>query len=147
MTTTQDPLFDPGELENAKAQLRVVRAHARALGAGPVYQGVSKQIRWLTASGAEGTDADGNPREPVIDADTYAGVIAATRAVARALDKATGHNLTGYHANGRDLAPIAERLESLLRVLMGDDVEVDEFQELLDKMDALPAPRAEHPHG
>ena len=131
-----ESLFDLDTFTESRAQLSKTRAVARALGPGPVYQGVSKQIRWLTASGAEGRTAAGEPREPVIDATEYAGVIAAARQVAKSVDHATGHNLTGWRANGRDSAPLIERLEALLLLLGGTLEATDEFQQLLDDLGA-----------
>lgn len=109
----QGALFDDGDPVEAAAQnLRTSREIDRLLGPGPVYQGVNKTIARLTASGKKYGHL-----EQLVDPIQQAGTIAAARAAARAVDKATGHNPTGWHANGRDLAPLLERLEQLLTKL------------------------------
>lgn len=113
MTTKQDALFDGPDdvdpVEKAVQDLKNSRAIAKLMGPGPVYQGVNKTIARLTASGKKYGDL-----EQLVDPIQQAGTIAATRAAARAVDQFTGHNPTGWHANGRDLAPLLERLEQLL---------------------------------
>lgn len=117
------------KLDEAINARRLAMAIDKALGPGPVYQGVSKTIRRLTATGKY------SEHEQLLDPVQYAGTIAAARAAARAVDKATGHNPTGWHANGRDLAPLLERLEQLMAQLMpvGD---VDGFEAWLTDDDA-----------
>lgn len=61
------------------------------------------------------------------DADADAVLIEALTQVAKAIDRATGHNLTGWHANGRDVAPLVERLEALHAVLTGNAEATDAF--------------------
>lgn len=108
------------KLDEAINNRRLSLAIDKAMGPGPVYQGVSKAIRRLTATGKY-SDLD-----QVVDPIQHAGTIAAARATARAVDKATGHNPTGWHANGRDLAPLLERLELLMKELQ-PGVDVDHF--------------------
>lgn len=108
---------------------RLAQAVERSLGPGPVYQGVSKTIRRLTATGKY------SDLEQLVDPVAQAGTIAAARATARAVDKATGHNPTGWHANGRDLAPLLERLELLLKQL-SPQTEADPFGAWLNDDDA-----------
>lgn len=112
----------------ARHERQKALAEERAIGPGPIYQGVSKQIRRLTASGTY------SALPKIIDPDEYAGIISLCRQLARALDKATGHNKTGWHANGRDLGPLAEQLRQALELLR-PDVETDEFQEFLNNLD------------
>lgn len=131
--------------DETRRQVAVMRAARAVMGEGPVYNATAKQLRWLFATGAEGKDKDGNQRDPIIDADQYAGVAAAAKAAARAVDRATGHNPTGWHANGRDLAPLLERLESLLIVLGGTQAQDDEFQDFLDELRGTPAPTGPTP--
>ena len=123
------------ELDQVEDLTRAERARTlrreKALGPGPIYQGVSKQIRRLTASGSTYAGL-----EQIIDPDEYAGVIALCRQLARAVDKATGHNETGWHAHGRDLGPLAEQLRQALELLR-PEVETDEFQEFLNKLDPV----------
>src|SRR5699024_3974189 len=114
--------------DRSRHERRRTLAREKAIGPGPVYQGVSKQIRRLTASGTY------SKLEQIIDPAEFAGVIALCRQLARAVDKATGHNETGWHANGRDLGPLAEQLRQALELLM-PETETDEFQEFLNKLD------------
>lgn len=95
----------------ATERRRITQQIDRVMGPGPVYQGVSKAIRRLTATGKYSN------LDQLLDPIQNAGTIAAARAAARAVDKATGHNPTGWHANGRDLAPLIERLEMLMKQL------------------------------
>lgn len=117
----QGSLFPDLEAEvdlvlQAEERRRTTKAIDKIMGPGPVYQGVSKTIRRLTASGKY------SDLEQLVDPVVHAGTIAAARAAARAVDKATGHNPTGWHANGRDLAPLLERLEQLMQLLApGED--------------------------
>jgi hypothetical protein len=136
----RDALFDVDpalEATNAGVEARRRRAAAleveRVLGPGPVYQGVSLEIRRLTAKGARFADV-----APAIDATEHAGTIAAARALARAIDKATGHNVTGWHANGRDVSPMFEELRELLSRLHPDGQTVDAFEAWLTD-DSAPA--------
>lgn len=130
------------DLEQVEELSRAERARTlrreKAIGPGPVYQGVSKQIRRLTASGKTYEHL-----EAIIDEDEFAGVIALCRQLARAVDKATGHNETGWHANGRDLGPLAEQLRQALELLR-PETETDEFQEFLNKLDGT-VPQVEQP--
>lgn len=143
-----DALFDldPESPENLVAVAKVKRATtlaiAKVLGPGPVYQGVNKQINALTASGKKNA-----AREQRVDPVEHAGTIAALRALARAIDRATGHNPTGWHANGRDIAPLYERLEQLVRQLVGDDVDaLDAWMNDPDAPKEDTRGRAETPH-
>lgn len=131
MTTDPDLFSEKTELVVALSKAHRERTVAidKQLGPGPVYQGVSKQIRRLTASGKAFEHLD-----PIIDADEYAGVIALCRSLARAVDKATGHNETGWHAHGKDLAPLAEQLRAALESLRPEGAETDEFQEFLNSL-------------
>lgn len=90
-------------------------AEAKALGPGPVYQGVCKAIRRAEASGKY------KDLPQIIDPDEYAGHIALGRSLARAVDRLTGHNPTGWVANGRDVAPLAEQLRETLDAIGADD--------------------------
>lgn len=127
----QDDLIP--ELEVVIAQTQADRAardaRAKVVGPGPIYQGVSRQIRRATASGKAFEDL-----EPLIDADEHAGSIALARSVARTLDTLTGHNPTGWVANGRDVAPLVEQLRELLLSLGAAAVEVDPFQEFIEQI-------------
>lgn len=124
---------DAGTLDSLIADARrrqlEATATARVLGPGPVYQGVSKTIRRLTAAGKY---AD---LEQIIDPVEHAGTIATLRAVARSIDRATGHNLTGWHANGRDLAPLLEQYRQLIQSVAGD-TGADAFADWLNDEDA-----------
>lgn len=141
MTPQQEALVD--ELEVVRAQTQADKdataARDRVMGAGPVYQGVAKQIRRLTASG---TFAD---LEQIIDPDEHAGTIALARSVARAVDKLTGHNPTGWVANGRDLAPLVEQLSTLLAMLGADKVEEDPFTKFLGELNDKDSDRGDTP--
>jgi hypothetical protein len=117
----QDPLFsDDPDLDaanaaaEAKRRRRLVLAVEKAIGPGPVYQGVGKEIRHLIAEG-------------IIDPREHAGTIALARSLARHIDKGNGHNLTGWSANGRDQSPIAEQLRETLRILHPES-NVDAFE-------------------
>lgn len=130
MKVSEPTLFE--ELQDVEDLARHERqrtlAREKAVGPGPIYQGVSKQIRRLTASG---TYSD---LTQIIDPDECAGVIALCRQLARALDKATGHNEIGWVAAGRDIGPLAEQLRQALELLT-PQTETDEFQEFLNKID------------
>lgn len=139
MKAHQDGLFDPpadDPVERAATALKTARAIDKLLGPGPVYQGVNKTIARLTASGTKYGAC-----EQLVDPVQQAGTIAAARAVARAVDKATGHNPTGWHANGRDLAPLLERLEQLL-IKLDPSTEVDPLEEWLKEAPKEVAPDA-----
>src|SRR5699024_802274 len=103
------------ELEQVEDLSRAERARTlrreKDHGPGPNTEGVSKQIRRLAASGTY------SQIDQIIDRDEYAAVIALCRQLARAVDKATGHNETGWHANGRDLGPLAEQLRQAHEML------------------------------
>ena len=131
--TDQAALFGPDDDPVARAEtaLKTSRAIDKLMGPGPVYQGVCKTIARLTASGRKYGHL-----EQLVDPIQQAGTIAAARAAARAVDKATGHNPTGSHANGRDLAPLLERLEQLL-IKLDPDSDVDPLEEWL-KDDTAP---------
>ena len=116
------------ETQAAKDRVATVE---KTLGPGPVYQGVSKTIRRLTATGKGHTDL-----EQKVDPDEHAGLIALARATARTVDKMTGHNLTGWHANGRDLAPLVEQLHEILKALGGDTDAADPLVAWLNDEDA-----------
>lgn len=107
------PELDPDVdlVAQATERRKITQQINKAMGPGPVYQGVSKAIRRLTATGKY------RDLEQLVDPVQHAGTIAAARAAARAVDKATGHNPTGWHANGRDVAPLLERLELLMKQL------------------------------
>lgn len=128
-------LFEELELttELTKAERARTLAKEKALGPGPIYQGVTKQLRRLTATGKAYADV-----EPIVDADEYAGVIALCRQLARSVDTFTGHNETGWKANGRDLAPLVEQLRLALESMRPEAAERDEFQEFLNDLDGLP---------
>lgn len=122
------------ESEAVAAEARRRRASALAaeevLGKGPVEKGAWKTIRRATAAGRF------SHLEPTADADADAVVIEALTSCAKALDRATGHNLTGWTANGRDIAPLLERLEALHVVLTGKAEADDKFLAWLHDDDA-----------
>lgn len=124
-------LMDDLDLITKEAARRraAVLAADKGLGPGPVYQGVGKAIRRATATGKY------SHLDATVDADEHAGTIAALRATARSVDRMTGHNLTGWHANGRDLAPLLEQLRLLLAVLVGEQ-DSDDLLSWLDDDDA-----------
>ena len=88
------------------AQGELVTARdGRPVPAGPVYQGVCRQIRALLADGTLSRDRD-------------AGLIAATRQLARSLDRASGHG--GYRPEyGQSLAAMHAQLVDMLGRLGG----------------------------
>lgn len=136
-----EPLFElPPEMAAAVEQVRAQNEQRKevnkVLGPGPVYQGVAKTIRRLTAEGAY------KDLEQVIDPVEYAGTIAAARSLARTLDKQMGHNPTGWVANGRDLAPLLEQLQELMTTLNPDQKRDD----LMDWLNDDDAPREESAH-
>lgn len=128
------------ETEAVAAEARRRRAAALAaeevLGKGPVEKGAWKTIRRAVAAGRFGG------LEATADADADAVVIEALTACARAIDRATGHNLTGWTANGRDLAPLLERIEALHLVLTGKAEADDAFLSWLQDDDAPKEPAA-----
>lgn len=89
--------------------------------AGPVYQGVTKQIRRLE-------------RDGVIHKATHAGTIAQARSIAESIDRVSGHADPDSQASGMQLAALHERLESLLATLAPEQAETDPFQDLLDQL-------------
>lgn len=145
-----EPLFGlPPELVDAVEQVRVQNEQRKqvnkVLGPGPVYQGVAKQIRRLTADGAY------KHLEPVVDPIEHAGTIAAARSLARTLDKQMGHNPSGWVANGRDLAPLLEQLQELMATL-NPDQDRDALEDFLNSPEApreesadVRAAQASHP--
>lgn len=141
--TAQEALFETEDVERqAKLEHAKVRAMERGLGPGPVYQGVCKELRYLLAKGKKHAG-----REPLINEDEHAGTIASARALARAIDKATGHNLTGYHVNGRDLAPMQERLDALMSQLRPGNTDTDPLMEWIKAPEEDPSddPAPAHP--
>ena len=87
---------------------------------GPVYQGVCKTIRALTAA-------------EKLDKDTDAGWIAQARSIAASIDRVSGHK-GGYQASGMQLAALHGQLAEVM-ARINPAGEVDPFQELLTKMD------------
>ena len=129
MTTNTDALFDDLDVVRAETEAAKLKQAAidKIVGPGPVYQGVSKTIRALTASGTY------TSREQRVDPDEFAGLIALARSTARVVDRMSGHNVTGWTANGRDLAPLVEQLREVMAALHGDtDVEDPLFAWLND---------------
>lgn len=121
MTANDDALF-PASIAaaaDARGQRASVEAVERVLGPGKVYQGVSKSIRVLTAGGRY------SDRDPKIDPDEYAGLIALARSTARVVDRMSGHNVSGWTSNGRDLAPLVEQLREVMSALHGDTDSAD----------------------
>jgi|SRR5690625_4598562 len=100
--------------------------------AGPVYQGVTKQIRRLE-------------RDGVIDKATHAGTIAQARSIAASIDRVSGHD-GGPQASGMQLAALHERLESVLATLSPETTESDPFQDLLDQLQDADGSATETPH-
>lgn len=118
--------------EMTRRERQSTKAREQALGPGPIYQGVSKQLRRLTSSGTY------KHLEQIVDPDEHAGTIALCRQLARAVDHFTGHNATGWRANGRDLAPLVEQLRLALESLRPEASESDEFQEFMADLNKLP---------
>lgn len=128
-------LFDdhPEVVEDMTKRARqATQARDKALGPGPIYQGVAKQLRRLTSSGIY------KDEEQIVDPDEHAGTIALCRQLARAVDRFTGHNETGWLANGRDLAPLVEQLRLALESLRPETAESDEFQDFMRDLQNLP---------
>lgn len=98
-------------VDRAMFDRRVELGVRKALGPGPVYQGVAKQIRRLTATGKHRDEPQ------LVDPLVHAGTIAAARQLARAIDKHTGHNPSGWVSSGRDLSPLFEQLRELMTQL------------------------------
>jgi hypothetical protein len=96
-----------------------------------VYQGVSREIRRLTATGAAFAQL-----EQLVNPDEHAGTIAAARALARTIDRMTGHNPSGWHASGRDVSPLLEELRALLERLHPQARATDAFEAWLTADDA-----------
>lgn len=88
---------------------------------GPVYQGVTKQIRRLTAG-----------PEPLIDANLWAGTIAAARSLAASID-AVDYRGPGQ-ANGVPLAAMHQQLDALLARLNPEATEEDPLTAALKEM-------------
>ena len=106
----------------------VARDLTKALGPGPVYQGVGKTIRTLTK-----VSPDGEP--PRVDARRMAGVIAQARSLARAIDRASGHNVSGWQERGSDLAQLHAQLQEVLERLDPDLAGEDPMLQLLEEME------------
>ena len=84
---------------------------------GPVYQGVSKSIRYLEAHHATDDDPKGKAW-----ATRMAGTIAQARSLAASIDRASGRDPNRRQAAGRDLADLHERLDALMLRLDPDEV-------------------------
>lgn len=92
-------------------------APEKRIGAGPVYQGVAKQIRELAGAN-------------VIDKGLMAGTIAQARSLARTIDIKSGHG-GGDIEYGASIAALHKQLDELLERLGAADA-LDPFDELLD---------------
>ena len=95
----------------------------RRTGPGPVYQGVSKQIRALV-------------KDDAALRDRAAGTIAAARSLAASIDRASGHDDPRAQASGMQLASMHGELRELLAVLSPEAAAADPFQKFLDELDA-----------
>lgn len=125
-------LVDEAEAVAAEARRRLAAAQAaeKVLGRGPVEKAAWRSVRRATAQGRF------RDQEATADLDTDAVILEALERCAKAIDRATGHNLTGWHANGRDLAPLFERLEALHGVITGSAEVDDAFERWLTNDDA-----------
>jgi hypothetical protein len=93
-------LFDVATPEQPKA---------KADSPGPVYQGVSKSVRYLERTNA--TDEDPKGRDW---STRMAGTIAQARSLASSIDRASGRDPQRRQAAGRDLANMHEQLDALM---------------------------------
>lgn len=89
--------------------------------AGPVYQGVCKQIRAMLAA-------------EQIDRNIDAGTIAQARSVAASIDRVSGHNDPREQASGMQLAALHAQLFELIGRLTGDQTDDDAFTQLIAEM-------------
>lgn len=104
----------------------------RRSSAGPVYQGVCKQIRALVRAGT-------------IDKAADAGTIAAARSIAASIDRVSGHDDPDTQASGMQLAALHGQLFELIGRMTGDDTDDDAFDQLIRELNdgsATPAPHA-----
>lgn len=96
-------------------------------GPGPVQQGVGKQLRHLEKQAGD----------PEAWRASTAGWAAQARSLARAIDRASGHN-GGKQAAGMQLSAMHHQLDELLqRLAPAHGQQLDPFDELLDKLDEL----------
>ena len=103
--------------------------------AGPIYQGVCKQIRALEKDGT-------------IDRAKDAGTIAQARSIAASIDRVSGHDDPRGQASGMQLAALHAQLFEVIGRLTGDQTEDDAFTQLLEEINhgsATPAPHATQP--
>lgn len=104
---------------------------------GPVYTGVTKQIRALIADGT-------------IDKKLHAGTIAQARSLASSIDRDSGHgDRPGQHrtqANGVPLAALHQQLDALIERMTAGSVS-DPFADFLASLDeGMPDGAATAPH-
>lgn len=97
------------------------RDAARRSPAGPVYQGVCKQIRALI-------------RSKTIDKTADAGTIAQARSVAASIDRVSGHDDPRAQASGMQLAALHAQLFELIGRLTGETTDDDAFDQLLREL-------------
>lgn len=100
--------------------------------AGPVYQGVCKQIRSMIAA-------------QQIDRNTDAGTIAQARSVAASIDRVSGHD-GSRQASGMQLAALHAQLDQLIGRLIGDQTQDDAFAQLIEELNGHGTNAAEAPH-
>ena len=108
----QGALFDPAGTRSTKDGK-----------AGPIYQGVCKQLRALFPS----DDADAQERKKLL-----AGTLAQARSLAASIDRVSGHS-SAYQAAGMQLAAMHQQLDELLLRLAPDDGK-DDFALWLEQL-------------
>ena len=108
----QGALFDPAGTRSTKDGT-----------AGPIYQGVCKQLRALFPS----DDPDAQERKKLL-----AGTLAQARSLAASIDRVSGHS-SAYQAAGMQLAAMHQQLDELLLRLAPDDGK-DDFALWLEQL-------------
>lgn len=103
-----------------------------AMGPGPVYQGVCKQIREMIEA-------------KQIDRDLDAGAIAASRSLAKSIDHAAGHNARGTVAAGMQIGALHQQLREWLAVLVPAQAEGDPWREFLEEVNGDSSTPTPHP--